>query len=201
MTATVKLKPLIGINLGSQDLRLDVSVPKQYAGIMNVKTVSGNIELGSFSLEKIKLDTVSGGISITQLTTKEASVETVSGDLTGGGLFASQASLSTISGALKLDSFTGQLKLHSVSGDSEIRYKEFTGPCQINTTSGKMKIALPETSNFTLNFESVSGNYTSDFPITVTNSDHKHQIQGNVGSGGPEISVESVSGDLELAFQ
>lgn len=78
----------------------------------------------------------------------------------------------------------------SVSGDLSIQSAICPDSINLDTTSGNMKIEIPENNGFTLHFSSVSGDLKNDFPVTSSSGDYS--IYKN---GGSDIKMNSVSGD------
>lgn len=198
LTASVKQKPYIGLNLGTENLKMDVSVPRQYSGAVDAESVSGGLRLTGMTLNKLRLKTVSGKLAAETVSASEVTLESTSGEVTCVGLSSKSAAVSTTSGRLNLNGCTGPMTLKSVSGDVDVRYQAFRDALNVKTTSGHVTIQLPEKADFNLDYHSTSGDCDSDFPITLSRMGDTHQLQGKVGNGGESITVESVSGALEI---
>jgi hypothetical protein len=61
-----------------------------------------------------------------------------------------------------------------------------------------VKLELPADASTEVKFSSVNGRLNSDFPITVSGIFGSHSAHGTIGSGGRELSVETVNGSVEL---
>jgi lia operon protein LiaG len=90
------------------------------------------------------------------------------------------------------------MEFRSVSGDLDAKYSEFANNISINTTSGKVKLTLPQGSEFYLKAETVSGKITTDFPVTVT-SQQRNSLEGVAGSDTYRITAKTVSGNITLS--
>lgn len=129
------------------------------------------------------LNTVSGSLQLNQL----------SGDI----------SIDTVSGAVETRQIDGHLRVHSISGElrllssqildcdatsvSGAMYMETSlakGPYKFNTTSGSVRLGLPQEAHFSVQFQSISG--------------HLHSLLQSNGSGSPLIAFKSISGNLDL---
>ncbi len=197
-------------------LRLDVYIPKTYTGSTDINTTSGDLTMDSFSLDKIKFNSVSGDLAATSLSAKEFTITTTSGDadiknLNGNLLFKSvsgdiaatsvntkEFAMTTTSGNASIKSFNGNLLFKSVSGDIDAEYSSFNNNVKVSTTSGDTKISLPSASEFKLDFNSVSGNTSSDFPVDTSDNPGNHHTTGTIGNSSNSIEIDSVSGDLEI---
>src|SRR5262245_4055063 len=111
-----------------------------------------------------------------------------------------------------------RLDLHAFSGDliargttSEVKAKTFSGNIDIDlstaaaapdinaeTFSGDISTRLPGASNGHVTFNSFSGDFRSDFPVTL-NRKSKKDISADLGSGGgSNFDFKTFSGDLKL---
>jgi DUF4097 and DUF4098 domain-containing protein YvlB len=70
------------------------------------------------------------------------------------------------------------------------------------TVSGDITLRLPSTFAAAVDFESVSGDFDSDFDVTLTRRDHRwvgSHIRGTIGGGGGRtLEVKTVSGDVRI---
>lgn len=168
-----------GFNFGSIKLNLDIYVPENYSDNMGFNTVSGDVDITKFNLDRVDYNSVSGDLDISGLNTNETNVNTTSGKMTA-------------------DKFSGKLDYYSVSGNMDVEYNIFNNDIRTNTTSGNVKIRLPENSKFSLEFDSVSGKINCEFPLTISGTQKKHSISGKVGESNNEIEIDSVSGDARI---
>lgn len=174
-----KVKFTIGISLNHQRLKLEVYVPKNYAG-------------------NLKVDSVSADLDVQESKWKVLDFQSVSGDMRANAVKTELANIDTISGDAKVEGFAGDLKFKSVSGDINAEFDKYNNDIIINTTSGDARIKLPEESEFNARFVSVSGDFNSVFPLTVEGFGKKHNFQGYLGNSENEINANTVSGDLEV---
>ena len=67
---------------------------------------------------------------------------------------------------------------------------------ELKTTSGKISLRLPENQGFTAKYSSMSGNFTTDFPV-------RGDVGGRKGkaifaSGDAEYTLNTMSGSMEI---
>lgn len=88
----------------------------------------------------------------------------------------------------------------SVNGSVECSMgsTDWNGRLKIDTVNGSVKLELPPDASTDVKFSSVNGRLNSDFPITISGLFGSHSAHGTIGSGGRELSVETVNGSVEL---
>ncbi|MHB1125574.1 MAG: DUF4097 family beta strand repeat-containing protein [Bacillota bacterium] len=166
-------------NLSPANLKLELHLPKSYTSKLQAGTISGNSDFPDLNLSTF-------------------SFHSVSGDLTAETLNAQRTMLETTSGDIKIGDLQGALDHRSVSGDLMVSSSFLTGNLQISTVSGDARISLPDEAGFQFDFSSTSGDINSNFPITRGLSRGNHDAYGTVGSGEHRLTVNTVSGDLEI---
>jgi DUF4097 and DUF4098 domain-containing protein YvlB len=125
----------------------------------------------------------------------------VSGDIEAEGL-QSDVSVTTVDGTISVVT-TGRAWANSVSGDIEIDMGDFGGgDLDFHTVSGDITLWLP--SNFAANveFSSLSGDFDTDFDMDIRNRNERRwvgsKVEGTIGGGGRDLSVNTVSGDVTI---
>ena len=161
-----------------------IYIPENYSERLEIKTVSGNINLQDLGLEKLKCKSTSGYIEIENLQVKEdLEVDTVSGGITLDQIKVNLIDTHTTSGSIKLyEVVAEEIENATTSGDIEVK-----GTCNYlknNTTSGRLKIKLDEMSK-EISASSVSGNVNLEIPE----------------NNGFELKYSTVSGDLKSEFE
>ena len=174
-----RVKIHIGISFNENNLKLDILLPKSYASSIDADTVSGNLNIREFNLDELSFSSVSGNLLASSVNTMKASFNTTSGKIECGG-------------------FSGDMDFNSISGDMDVEYSTYNNNITANTTSGHTKIKLPEGSQFNLEFNSATGDFKSDFPMTTSGASGKNRVKGNVGSSSNTINIGTVSGDAEI---
>ena len=166
--------------IGFMDKKLyDVYVPKTYMGSLNIKAVSGDIEvndslkfedfvvsttsgdikMGNIQAKSIKIDSISGDIKLQQLNSDILELKTVSGDI----LIESakgKTEAKTTSGNIEIQKIEGGVELTSISGDVKSEDFKVLDESKVKTTSGNVKMYLNQESNCEIQTKTVSGNVT-----------------------------------------
>lgn len=125
---------------------------------------------------------------------KRLTVEIVSADVTMQGTFAiDEMDLEGVSGDWEVDEVSCQeISLETVSGNMNVTVQEPPREIDADTVSGDINLYLPESAGFSAEVDGVSGDLTSEFPVTSEKGRHVY------GSGYTEIDLDTVSGDLVI---
>ncbi len=123
---------------------------------------------------------VNGGITATDLS-GDVRAETVNGEVrveTSG-----QASAETVNGSIVA-------AVGSVSA----------APLSFETVNGNITVTLPEATQASVVAETLNGDLNSDFALTVKGKFRGgiRKLEGDIGRGGSEISLETVNGSIRL---
>jgi len=124
----------------------------------------------------------------------------VSGDIEAEGL-RSDVSVNTVDGKISVVT-TGRAWANTVSGDIEIEMGDFSGgDLDFHTVSGDITLWLPSDFSADVEFSSLSGDFDTDFDMDIRSKKDRwigSHIRGTIGGGGRDLSINTVSGDVEL---
>ena len=161
-------------------------------GDVSIDTTSGSA-LAEGELSSISADSTSGSItfSITVAMTN-VNANNTSGDIKGSFIHADEVKIDTTSGNAELTGAIEHFDYDAISGDLKLSLSVAPNKLFINTISGNSRIYLPRNDGFTARVDKVSGNFNSDFPLTVNGDTHVY------GNGGAEFNFSMVSGNISL---
>lgn len=97
------------------------------------------------------------------------------------------------------------LQLETIASDVELY--DLEGPINAKSISGYVDLSWPEREGAELSLQTVTGEAYSDLDnLSFRNRKDKfplvgYELRGTIGSGGPSVRLESVSGDLYLRKQ
>ena len=128
----------------------------------------------------LEIDSVSADIDVTGVAPRELSIDSVSGDITVAGA-PGEADIDSVSGDQQLTLNSGNVSVESVSGDVQLRGR-LHGEIGVETVSGRIDVAVLDSSIRALSAATVSGDMLIDTALAANG----------------DISLESVSGDLTL---
>lgn len=168
--------------MGTQDLRLDVTLPQR-------------------QLADVTVDLSSGDLYATGLRASQVNVETSSGDLTIDDLQGDKLRFKSSSGDQTIRNVSGEIATEASSGHIRLELAELVKPLTMELSSGDGEIRVPSGSNFRYRVETSSGDIqlkglTHAVPSA---SDEDEDVRsGEVGSGGPLIQAHASSGDIRI---
>jgi lia operon protein LiaG len=189
--------------LGRPTLRLELDLPGDFSGRLEIKTASGKVKLRDRRVRELAIRTVSGDIEMEAVEADALSLRSTSGEARVDGLEASAAAVSTVSGDFYVAGFGGSLQAESTSGSLEVDFSELAGDVEVSSVSGDVELSLPRDAAFGLEARSTSGEVTCRFPIELAGSgsrDQRNSIVGTVGTAGNRIRIKTVSGDIRVAY-
>lgn len=165
-------------------------------------------------LTRLKVSCISAAICLDTVQAESAAISTTSGNIQLTGCAVTElAEVSTVSGRLEaefaqpLNEFNGRStsgKLHvsapsitrfqagTVSGVVSLSAQTAPEALGISTISGNIGLSLPEDASFTLDYDSTSGDLSSDLPC------HTDAGKYIFGDGNVKYTVSTVSGDVQI---
>lgn len=153
---------------------------QEIEGLLNIKTVSGDV----------KLTQITGSIQ----------VKSVSGDIFGKNL-AGDIHLDSVSGNANIsESALRVIEASAISGNLSIEAPSGDGPYAMKTVSGDVMLSTTGNAGFSIRYRKMSGHLHNNLPAT-----HKYHRRNeeyvDIHGGGPQITVNSISGDLSILQQ
>jgi len=143
------------------------------------------------------------------------SLASVTGDVYASGLH-SPVRAASVSGSVRVSS-DGPVQASSVSGDVEATMgRTGSESLHFNTVSGNVVLRVPASTDADFSARTLSGSIESDFPLEVGGRGRRddddddddrgprvhvrigQQVHGRLGRGGPDLRVNTVSGDISL---
>jgi DUF4097 and DUF4098 domain-containing protein YvlB len=174
------------------------------SGDVKVLNVEGDVAIRGTSSD-LELSDIKGHVKISS-TSGETSVEDLTGSVgihkTSGDsylkMIKGDIQTSSSSGNLIIDQIEGGLDLETSSGDIEVKTK-ILPQCEysVETSSGAVHFSLPENSDARVTLKTSSGDIDSELPL-ILHKVSRNLLEGELGSGGPEIHLVTSSGDIEL---
>lgn len=186
---------IIGFDFGTagEAKNLFVQLPHGLMDI-SVDTTSADVDLQGFSMDgNLRVSTTSGKITSEDISAASVSFGSTSGDLHYNG-DCREFSAETVSGNISFVGSCMEFEADSTSGKVEAEFVTMPNELSAETVSGAVKLALPQDASFVLEYDTVSGGMDCEFPITMRGGEY------HVGSGGAEIDVDTVSGNLKILY-
>lgn len=178
-------------------------------------TASGDIRMNEIYASSIHAGTASGNINM-NLAEGSRDLSTASGNITvlGGG---GDTEADTASGNIKLENAQGILELGCASGDIKVmgaagggefetasgnvslQFDEITASIDAQSTSGNVKLQMPQNTAFTLEAATTSGNINTFFDDQLQYNKKGNKASGALnGASDLVISLETTSGNIKV---
>lgn len=124
---------------------------------------------------------------------------TINGDVEVRGASA-PIGVTTVNGDVTLETSAGPVRAVTVNGDAQATVRGFAEPGDVNITTvhGDATLDLPDQVDAVLNGHTVTGDISSDFPLTIAGKFASHDLSGTLGKGGRMIRITTVAGDVQL---
>lgn len=116
-----------------------------------------------------------------------------------------------VNGAIEMHNVDGSGEVHTINGDVTVSFRgNPTEDSSFGSINGRVEVAFAPRLSADLRLSSFSGSIHSDFPVKDTDMQGNEQLNafamgpsfrhasGVVGAGGPEIRVETMSGDIRI---
>ena len=148
----------------------------------------------NLKLKEAEFETVSADIKASELNVKDVKFETVSGSVEASLYGARSIDADSVSGDIDIIAPEGpeNADIETTSGSVLLNLKKSAGDCEISTVSGKVTLLLPKKGNFTISYDTTSGDFDSDIEMTQKGSKYV------VGKGSDRFTVDTTSGDLRI---
>jgi DUF4097 and DUF4098 domain-containing protein YvlB len=118
-----------------------------------------------------------------------------------------------VNGHITMENVSGSGSVRSVNGPIKVSFsKNPTQPSKFSTVNGSVEVRLQSPLNADLKFKTLNGHVYTDFdvaalPMNVGSTETRNgrfiyrgdrMQSGRVGQGGPELSFETVNGQIQL---
>lgn len=128
-------------------------------------------------------------------------IETVNGSVEVSN-FTNIVRISAVNGTVKAINIRGTAKLSTVNGEVIADFDRLDGGSKIalETVNGRVNLTIPSDSSATIKADSLNGNITNDFGLTVRKGKYVgRDLYGRLGSGDVQIKLNSVNGGLSVS--
>jgi hypothetical protein len=159
---------------------IDIDANHRVVERRNDNVVETDFDIQVPNQVKLDLRTFSAPITVTN----------VNGDVVVEG-FSSEIQLTDVSGPKRVKTFSGEVRVQANAwndGDD----------MNVNTFSGDVVLRLPATARGDIVFDSFSGSFNSDLPVTLSSS-NKRSFRGSLNGGGnTDFRLNTFSGDVRI---
>jgi hypothetical protein len=105
----------------------------------------------------------------------------------------------TVNGGVNI-SAAGNAQAKTVNGsiNASVGDANWTSKLEFETVNGSITLDLPAQTSTELEAETVNGDISTDFPLTVQGRFGRRHVSGTIGSGGRELQLATVNGDIRV---
>jgi hypothetical protein len=105
----------------------------------------------------------------------------------------------TVNGGINV-STTGLARATTVNGSIRVVMgrADWSDELEFKTVNGGIDLSVPASLSAQVQVKTLNGDISTDFPMTVTGTFSKRRLNGTVGSGGRDLSIETVNGSVQL---
>jgi hypothetical protein len=180
----------IRVDAGSGDIRI-----ANITNTVRAETGSGDMKLASVKGE-VYAKTGSGSIRATDISGGFEG-ETGSGHIEVQQSAPGSVRVRTGSGGIEARGVRGALEARAGSGEILADGEPRAG-WSVHAGSGSVRLRLATDAAFDLNAHTSSGSISVNRPVTVQGIINRKEIRGRVRGGGPEVEVQTSSGNIEI---
>jgi hypothetical protein len=125
-------------------------------------------------------------------------IDTVNSDITITGVRGS-VDLDTVNGRITATGLAGDVKLDSVNGSLSAEFASLDGveSVKLDSVNGRASVTLPKGASARIDADSVNGSVDIQQQVKLGKI-RRHSFTGEIGSGGPQIELETVNGSISI---
>jgi hypothetical protein len=123
---------------------------------------------------------------------------TVNGDVETGAMNG-DVEANTVNGGIRV-SATGYAEANTVNGSIEATMGSADWPRALSfkTVNGGITLNLPAATSTTINAETLNGDISTDFAVTVEGRFSRRRLNGTIGGGAHQLLLQTVNGSINL---
>lgn len=167
------------------------------AGIVEIASASGDLDLGELCADEADLDTASGDMNCREIRAKTVKLNSASGDLRAARICSEKVSVNSASGDIDIESVhAAEVNAQSAAGDihvGELRAERFS----LNNASGDLRATLYGQGALTSgvgDIQAVLRDMQGDITLDSTCGDVSVDLDKSVSC---KIAIENVHGDVD----
>jgi DUF4097 and DUF4098 domain-containing protein YvlB len=109
-------------------------------------------------------------------------------------------SLSSTNGRIEAVNIRGELDVYTTNGTIVLEMLSFEDTIKAKTTNGNitLRVGSLEKVNADFNARTTNGSISLDLPVTLKSMKKSRSLEGQIGQGGPEISLRTTNGSIKI---
>ena len=146
----------------------------------------------NWTCDSLEIDAASAALNITDLTIGTVDFDSASGDCFFDNCHLGTLDLASASGDVDFSGTLDVLNFDAASADFRGVFEQTPASISFDGVSGDLDLTFPGDCGFTASLDSLSGDFVSEFPTTLSNGNHI------CGDGRCRIEANSLSGDITI---
>ncbi len=147
--------------------------------IVNANSVEGEVRISRAS-GKIECSSVNADVRVEE-SRGQVLASSVNGEIVLNGVDSDDVEASTVNGGV---TYEGTIK------DG--------GSYRFSTHNGEVAVTVPQRANATVSVATFSGEFSSSFPVQLTETRHGRRFNFTLGNGSARLELESFQGEIRL---
>ena len=173
---------------------------EELSGGGHIKSTNGKLAL-TYLTGDYRAETTNGAIEIENCSGLERADTTnggVRGHLKEGAIEANSTN-GTVDLTVDNPRENKAIRLTTTNGSLTLALAQFhSNAVRVETTHGSVNLRLPDNTNARLRAETSMASIHNDLPLSSTEESSKHELRGQIGSGGPEIEASTNMGSIHI---
>ncbi|HEY3927938.1 MAG TPA: DUF4097 family beta strand repeat-containing protein [Candidatus Koribacter sp.] len=170
---------------------------------ITAEDISGNTTLNGDNFDEVRVSKVGKALAFKSYRT-DLQFAGLAGDfdMSSDDLRATNITgpvkLITTSKTIHLDDVSGDVRIENSNGDVDVHATKL-GNYEVRNHHGDVTVTVPAKSTFSVDAKTQHGDAASDFgELKVNNGDNEGAVSGNVGSGGPKVTITTDGADVNI---
>ncbi len=128
-------------------------------------------------------------------------IDAVNSGITVSGVHGS-VNLESVNGGIRASGLRNDARLESVNGSLRADFDSLASVqhVKLESVNGRAEVTIPRGASASIKTSSVNGGTKIDQPIKLSHSG-RHDLSGDIGTGGPQITLETVNGSIAVREQ
>lgn len=148
-------------------------------GLVSLRSVQGSVSLTG-AKGRLEVHSVNADVEVSA-SAGEVTAETVNGDVILDGVEATSVTATSLNGDV---GYNGPLRNN--------------GRYALSTHNGDVTVTVAEGSSASVSVSTFNGEFTSAFPVTLTDTRKGKRFSFTIGGGSAQVTLESFQGTIEL---
>ncbi len=125
-------------------------------------------------------------------------IDTVNSDITVNGVRGA-VNLDIVNGSISATGLAANARLDSVNGSLRAEFASLAGVTEVklDSVNGSASVTLPKDAGARIDADTVNGRISVDQPVKLGKVGRR-TFTGQIGTGGPEINLETVNGSISI---